>query len=178
MASYRVLWTGSRHLVQDDETVQCIIKVMHVVRIIQTLAGRRQDPAVMVHGGARGLDSIVQSFTQVWSITAEVHPARWDLYGRSAGPRRNREMYLSSPNLCIGVPFSTDPTQSRGTRDCLNGAALAGVPTFEVNRQHGTFTAYYSESAAQIIEAVRQAYPQLSRTPRGGIVLDDLIPPF
>ena len=88
------------------------------------------------------------------------------------------EMYLSSPVLCIGVPFSTDPTQSRGTRDCLNGAALAGVPTFEMNRQHGTFTAYYSESAAQIIEAVRQAYPQLSRTPRGGIVLDDLIPPF
>jgi hypothetical protein len=55
-------------------------------------------------------------------------PAKWEIYGRSAGPIRNREMLQEcKPNFVIG--FHNNIAISSGTKDMLNISKNAGVKT-------------------------------------------------
>lgn len=84
---------------------------------------------VLVHGGARGLDSLAAT---LWSMhgggSVEAHPADWEKHGKAAGPIRNQEMVNLGADLCLAFPLG----ESRGTRDCIYRALLAGIPTFVV----------------------------------------------
>lgn len=45
----------------------------------------------VLHGAAKGIDTAAGIVcAKSWPVTA--YPANWDQYGRSAGPRRNRDM--------------------------------------------------------------------------------------
>ncbi len=59
--------------------------------------------------------------------TVHPHPANWDQYHRAAGPLRNREMLKEAPDIVLA--FHDDLSQSKGTRDMVNQALKAGVPT-------------------------------------------------
>lgn len=54
---------------------------------------------VLVHGAAPGADSLAEKVAKALGIKTEPHPAEWDKYGKSAGPRRNLEM------LQTGIDF-------------------------------------------------------------------------
>ena len=46
----------------------------------------------IVTGGATGADTLGFKFGALHKLKNTVFPAEWDKYGRSAGPRRNKQM--------------------------------------------------------------------------------------
>ena len=50
------------------------------------------DDLEIVSGGARGADHMGEIFARKHGINVKVFPALWDIYGKSAGYRRNEEM--------------------------------------------------------------------------------------
>jgi hypothetical protein len=114
----RILVTGSRDW--DDE--EAIEKVLHNAFIT---AGTRMD-TVLVHGGARGADTIAARLWARQGLPTEEHPADWDRYGTSAGYLRNREMVLSGPLACFAFIRDASP----GTSSCIELARQFGIPTY------------------------------------------------
>ena len=54
-------------------------------------------PGVIVHGGAKGADSLAGEWARDRGVEERVYPANWEKYGKTAGPIRNREMLCSEP---------------------------------------------------------------------------------
>lgn len=94
----------------------------HIALVREFLA--KYGPGRLVHGRARGLDTIAASIAsrlQGWSV--EAHPADWGRYGNQAGPLRNQEMVDAGAALCGAFPDVT----SIGTFDCVARAERAGI---------------------------------------------------
>ena len=59
-------------------------------------------------------------------------PAKWEVYGKQAGPIRNQEMLQEcKPNLVLG--FHDNIAVSKGTKHMLNIARNAGVKTLLIS---------------------------------------------
>lgn len=121
----RILVTGNRHW-DDVETIAAAIS--HALH-----AYAPTGPAVLVHGGAPGADTIAD---EVWDnliqhgmdlLPVEVHPADWRSHGRKAGPIRNAEMVRRGAVVCLAFPVGNSP----GTRGCMAMARAAGIPVID-----------------------------------------------
>jgi len=55
--------------------------------LLQATTGR--PVALLLHGGARGADRLIEQAARSLAWPVEVIPAEWGLYGRAAGPLRN-----------------------------------------------------------------------------------------
>lgn len=77
---------------------------------------------VLVHGAARGADSLAAEWALANGLTVEAHPADWDLHGRAAGHVRNQEMLDSGVDVLVAMPGG------RGTADMVRRALLARLP--------------------------------------------------
>lgn len=59
----------------------------------------------IISGGAKGADSLAEQYAKEKGYALKVFPADWDIYGKSAGYKRNAEMhkYISEfdDRLCI-----------------------------------------------------------------------------
>jgi hypothetical protein len=88
----------------------------------------RQMPegAVLVHGAARGADSLCAEWWEMQERDDEPHPADWKAHGKAAGPIRNQEMVDSGLDLLLVFPGG------RGTADMRSRAVAAGVPVLDV----------------------------------------------
>ena len=53
---------------------------------------RRENNIVIVSGGACGADAIGERYAEENGFEIEKYPADWKTYGRSAGPKRNKQM--------------------------------------------------------------------------------------
>jgi hypothetical protein len=80
---------------------------------------------VIVHGAARGADTIAGETARILGMPVEAYPADWNKHGRSAGPIRNRKMLDTKPDLVIA--FHEDIESSKGTKDCVNEALRRGI---------------------------------------------------
>jgi YspA, cpYpsA-related SLOG family len=89
-----------------------------------------RDRFIIVHGHCPygGVDLFAEEWAIVQRQRWERHPADWGKFGKAAGPRRNAEMVALGAELCIGFPGP----DSKGTKDCLNKAAAAGIKTHSV----------------------------------------------
>lgn len=107
----RVLVSGSREW-KDDQTVKQLL--------VAAMDHFESDPKdiVLVHGAARGLDSIAASVGKELGFSIEDHPADWKKYGRSAGHIRNQEMVDLGADIFLAFPLG----ESRGTRSCMERA--------------------------------------------------------
>lgn len=83
---------------------------------------------LLVQGGATGADRCAQLWANDRFINSVEYPARWDVYGRAAGPVRNQEM-LDKEHPDLVVAFHDDFEHSRGTADMVRRARKAGIPT-------------------------------------------------
>ncbi len=89
---------------------------------------------IVVHGDARGADALAKRAAIELGIEHRPYPAKWHVYGRSAGPKRNQEMldkeHLPEEpiELCLAFPLA----QSIGTRDMMRRATAAGIQVVEV----------------------------------------------
>lgn len=77
--------------------------------------------SVVVSGGAKGVDAYAESGARAAGLLVVVHPADWDRYGKSAGPRRNALIVAD-----CDVLLAFWDGKSRGTADSILKAHAAG----------------------------------------------------
>lgn len=49
---------------------------------------------LLIHGAARGADSLAEEWAKVRGIETEAFPAEWEKYGKAAGYLRNKAMLI------------------------------------------------------------------------------------
>lgn len=82
--------------------------------------------STIIHGAARGADSLAGKWGKAMKLPVEPYPADWNLYGRIAGRLRNAEMLVrGKPDLVVAFPGGV------GTTHMTTIAREAGVPVYE-----------------------------------------------
>ena len=80
-------------------------------------------------GDARGADALVVRACAQLGFRCRVFPARWGLFGKGAGYRRNAAMVSSGPSLCLAF-FAAGP-RSPGTSHTVSLCRAARIPVRE-----------------------------------------------
>lgn len=76
----------------------------------------------IVHGGARGADSLAGEWALVHRIPMIIVPAQWDGYGKAAGPLRNGWMLrFTKVNHVVAFPGG------HGTANMIRQTEQAGI---------------------------------------------------
>jgi hypothetical protein len=90
-------------------------------------------PLTIIHGGARGADSLAGYWAKKFGYACEEYPADWNRYGKRAGPIRNAQMIREGkPDVVIAFPGGA------GTMNMISQAVRAGIPTQAFyGRTHG-----------------------------------------
>lgn len=111
----RIIITGSRNW--TDHSV--------IERALERATSDTPDgKIVIVHGGARGADSIADEIAAGWGLRIEVFKADWDRYGKAAGFIRNKAMAVAGGDICLAFPLG----ESRGTRMMMDLAKKHHIP--------------------------------------------------
>lgn len=97
---------------------------------IRKVLSRLNKNCVIVHGACRGADNIADEIAKSLGMTTEGFKPAWQIYKKGAGPIRNSEMLKTGPNAVIA--FHSNITASKGTRDMMQKAINAKVPTLLV----------------------------------------------
>lgn len=88
----------------------------------------QQDSEVeIISGGARGADNLGELYAREKGLPLTVVRAKWDLFGKSAGYKRNVEMSLIATDL---IAFWSG---SKGTGHMIDIANKAGLKVTVVN---------------------------------------------
>ena len=84
-------------------------------------------PQVVIHGCARGADSLAGLAARNLRIPVVEFPAQWQTYGRAAGMIRNQQMLIEGkPDYVLA--FHDRLETSRGTADMVQRARAKGIP--------------------------------------------------
>ena len=78
----------------------------------------------IIHGGAKGADSLAGEWAASRNIPVTIFPAQWNTFGKSAGYRRNVEMAQTKPNFVIAFPGGA------GTEHMIKIAAEYRIPVY------------------------------------------------
>lgn len=111
----RILICGSRNFTDRD----AIVRALEVQPIWPV-----GPETIIVHGAARGADTLAGEVAKQFGFHVEAHPADWKQHGKAAGPIRNQEMLDSGVDVVLAFPLG----ESRGTWDMVRRARAAGVP--------------------------------------------------
>lgn len=87
---------------------------------VQTISFHK---VTVVHG-ASGMDWFIAGVAHTLGMDIEAHLADWELWGRSAGMRRNQEMVDRGADLWLAFIKNG----SRGATHCAQAAERAGIP--------------------------------------------------
>lgn len=127
----RVLITGDRNW-DEYAPIYTVLKALHDVH----------PDAIIVHGGARGADTMAGQIAAVLFGTdrVEAYPAEWTKYGKSAGPIRNRLMVKESQRRGLldghmlerGVAFHHHLERSKGTKDMVSVLEYHGIKVLKI----------------------------------------------
>jgi hypothetical protein len=111
----RVIVTGSRDF-DDGKAVFAELSRIHAEHGI----------TLLVHGSARGADTLAAEWAAAHSIAQEVFRPDWARYGRGAGPARNGDMVRAGADLVVAFDGG------RGTTDMCRQAERAGIKVVKV----------------------------------------------
>lgn len=81
----------------------------------------------LVHGDARGADTLCALWAASRRVSMKGYPAQWNVYGKRAGMIRNGEM-LENETIDLVVAFPG----GRGTADMVRRAKRAGLRVLEI----------------------------------------------
>ena len=84
---------------------------------------KKENDIVIISGCASGADAIGERYAEENGFTVEKYPADWKTYGRSAGPRRNKQM----AEVCDCVICFWDG-KSKGTKSMIEYAKQYNKP--------------------------------------------------
>lgn len=90
-------------------------------RIVEVLEPIKDDIDILIHGGAKGADSLCDLVAKELGIHTAQVDALWGYNGKAAGPIRNRIMLKLNPEKLIAFPGG------RGTTDMISAARSAGI---------------------------------------------------
>lgn len=85
---------------------------------------------VVIHGAARGADTLAAEEARALGFAVRAYPARWDTEGKAAGPLRNQRMLDSEPDISRCLAFTASimrEARLSGTGDMLRRCVDAGV---------------------------------------------------
>ena len=100
----RVLVTGDRNWTSEERIRYALSK----------LENSYNEDFTLIHGAARGADTIAETVAKSLGWTIERYPADWQKYGRAAGPVRNKQMLVEGkPDVVLA--FHDDFEHSKGT---------------------------------------------------------------
>lgn len=108
-----VLITGSRDF-KDWKRFQSVLDSRHASTPI----------SLLIHGGARGADSMGAMWAEQHQVNCLRVAAKWDTLGPAAGPARNEEMLGFNPTYFLAFPTPN----SVGTYDMIERLEQAGIP--------------------------------------------------
>ncbi len=115
LSTKRVVIAGCRDYNNYDEAKEYIDFCLSDIR--------KENNIIIVSGGASGADSIGERYAEENGFEVEKYPADWKTYGRSAGPRRNRQMAeISDYVICFW------DEKSRGTKSMIDYAKKYNKP--------------------------------------------------
>ena len=77
---------------------------------------------LLIHGGARGADSLAGAWAASRQVPTAVYRANWALHGKAAGPTRNQQMLTEGhPDAYLAFPGG------RGTADMVQRCRKQGI---------------------------------------------------
>lgn len=83
--------------------------------------------STIIHGGAKGADSLADEWAKANGVPVEVFPADWETHGKAAGGIRNRQMLVEGrPDVVLAFAGGV------GTANMCAQARKAGVLVVEV----------------------------------------------
>ena len=124
MTEFRVLVCGGRNYGSQDGQLDRLRRTLDAALDAAQSAGK---VAVIIHGNARGADLLADQYAREKSIRVLPFPADWNLYGRRAGPIRNKLMLTESqPHVIIACKGGN------GTAHMMKIGKEAGVPVVEI----------------------------------------------
>ena len=85
----------------------------------------------LIHGAARGADSLAGKYAREHGIQEVICPANWGQFGKAAGYRRNKSMLDLSPNLVVAFPGGA------GTANMIALAERQGVRVIQIGLKTG-----------------------------------------
>jgi YspA, cpYpsA-related SLOG family len=98
------------------------------IRVILDSLVQQYSTFTLIHGGARGVDSIAGYIAEhVYKLPVIAFPADWDTHGKSAGIIRNRQM-LSEGRPDLVVVIHNNLLGSKGTQNMFYIAGVAKIP--------------------------------------------------
>lgn len=117
----RILVTGSRDW--TDESMVTGVLLQAWARL------GKPDAPILVSGGCpTGADDIAERLWHYKGWPVERHTANWALFGRSAGPRRNKDMVDAGADYCCAFILNG----SKGASFTLRLAKEAGIPFSQI----------------------------------------------
>lgn len=84
---------------------------------------RKENNIVIISGGASGADAIGERYAEENGFKIEKYHADWKTYGKSAGPKRNKQM----AEVCDYVICFWNE-KSKGTKSMIDYAKRCGKP--------------------------------------------------
>lgn len=114
-----VLVSGGREYIAWD-TVNSVLTEIHKETPIDKI----------VHGGARGADTLGGKWARENGVVEKVYKADWGTHGKAAGVIRNQEMLDSNTvELVIAFPGG------KGTSDMVSRAKKSGIEVKEIQNE-------------------------------------------
>jgi len=110
-----------RILICGDRNYKDWIKVQDYLNTIPRTA-------IIIHGGARGADSLAGNLATSLKMKVIKFSAEWDKYGKAAGVLRNQQM-LDDGHPDLVVYFHKDIENSKGTKDMVTRAVDNKIKT-------------------------------------------------
>lgn len=105
-----MLVTGGRDY-NDAECVHAVLTGLHDERPI----------TLLIHGAARGADTLAGMWAAYREVPCKAMPADWRTHGKAAGPLRNQKMLQEKPDLVVAFPGG------KGTLDMVTRALDANI---------------------------------------------------
>lgn len=121
MKERRIIVAGSRNFQDYELLKETLVKYIGSDKNI-----------TIVSGCAKGADSLGEQFSMEYKLHCMKFPAAWNLYGKSAGYKRNVQM-AKYANLEYGVLFAFWDGVSKGTEHMINIAKEYGLEIHIVN---------------------------------------------
>lgn len=122
---YRVIIAGSR----DFDDYNAVIK--NIKNFIKDYNINSPSEIEIISGCARGADTLGIRLADKNNITCKKFLAQWDIYGKSAGYKRNIQMaeYAAEED---GVLFAFWDGESKGTKHMIDTAKKQGLQVFVI----------------------------------------------
>jgi hypothetical protein len=131
--------------------------------IINTLQKLDSQKDIIVQGGCRGVDTIVKNEAIKLKFQVKTENAKWEEYGKSAGPKRNRLMLEKYKPISKVYLIHDHIEKSKGTKNMLNLCKKMKIP-YEIIKTK-VFIPIKTMTDLETVEQPPDYYTELMKRP-------------